>query len=109
MILIVSQRGSDAWWQLDVADLLPESLRGEADKLRKGEDTMDVWFDSGAETAASAAGAPAETRSRASAGRVHVPSPRAVVSLTPPPPLHPSPHAQAAAGRACWARAARRG
>jgi isoleucyl-tRNA synthetase len=28
-------------------DLLPESLKGEADKVIKGEDTMDVWFDSG--------------------------------------------------------------
>ena len=30
-----------------VVDLLPESLRGEADKVDKGTDTMDVWFDSG--------------------------------------------------------------
>ncbi|KAI7846319.1 hypothetical protein COHA_000156 [Chlorella ohadii] len=44
---IVAQHGSDAWWQMEVADLLPEHLRGEAGKLRKGEDTMDVWFDSG--------------------------------------------------------------
>jgi isoleucyl-tRNA synthetase len=32
---------------LQVADLLPEDLRGEADKVVKGTDTMDVWFDSG--------------------------------------------------------------
>ena len=32
---------------VQVADLLPESLRGEADKVDKGTDTMDVWFDSG--------------------------------------------------------------
>lgn len=44
---IVAQHGSDAWWRLDVADLLPEHLRSEAPRLRKGEDTMDVWFDSG--------------------------------------------------------------
>ena len=44
---IIRERGSDAWFELPVADLLPESLRGEADDLIKGEDTMDVWFDSG--------------------------------------------------------------
>ena len=33
--------------QLDVVDLLPDSLKGEADKWTKGTDTMDVWFDSG--------------------------------------------------------------
>ncbi|KAL4446248.1 hypothetical protein ABPG77_003055 [Micractinium sp. CCAP 211/92] len=43
----VAEQGSDAWWRLDIADLLPEHLRSEAPKLRKGEDTMDVWFDSG--------------------------------------------------------------
>lgn len=30
-----------------VKDLLPESLQGEAGKVAKGTDTMDVWFDSG--------------------------------------------------------------
>ncbi len=25
---IVAQHGSDAWWQMEVADLLPEHLRG---------------------------------------------------------------------------------
>ncbi|EFN52326.1 hypothetical protein CHLNCDRAFT_36907 [Chlorella variabilis] len=44
---VVAEHGSDAWWEMDVADLLPEHLRPEAGKLRKGEDTMDVWFDSG--------------------------------------------------------------
>lgn len=39
--------GSDAWWSMDIADLLPPSLKGEADRLVKGTDTMDVWFDSG--------------------------------------------------------------
>lgn len=37
---VVSQKGSDAWWQLELEELLPPSLRGEADNLKKGEDTM---------------------------------------------------------------------
>ena len=44
---IVGRQGSDAWWKLPVAELLPPSLREEADKYEKGSDTMDVWFDSG--------------------------------------------------------------
>ena len=44
---VVAEKGSDAWWELDVAELLPESLRDRAAGLRKGTDTMDVWFDSG--------------------------------------------------------------
>jgi isoleucyl-tRNA synthetase len=40
-------KGSDAWWEMDTADLLPKELRGEADNYIKGTDTMDVWFDSG--------------------------------------------------------------
>lgn len=37
---------------MQTADLLPERLRGEADKLVRGKDTMDVWFDSGSSWAA---------------------------------------------------------
>jgi isoleucyl-tRNA synthetase len=37
---------------VQTADLLPEGLRGEADKLDRGTDTMDVWFDSGSSWAA---------------------------------------------------------
>lgn len=46
--------GVDVTWcgRVQVADLLPESLRGEADKLTRGRDTMDVWFDSGSSWAA---------------------------------------------------------
>jgi len=44
---IVAEQGSDAWWKLDVVDLLPDKYKGEADKWTKGTDTMDVWFDSG--------------------------------------------------------------
>lgn len=37
---VVAAKGSDAWWQLPVEDLLPEELRGQAADLVKGEDTM---------------------------------------------------------------------
>merc|ERR1719171_555694 len=47
VIGLVRERGSDAWFELPVEELLPESLRAEAANLTKGEDTMDVWFDSG--------------------------------------------------------------
>lgn len=41
------REGADCWWDLSVRDLLPESLKGQADKYEKGTDTFDVWFDSG--------------------------------------------------------------
>ncbi|CAM9113633.1 unnamed protein product, partial [Ectocarpus fasciculatus] len=40
--------GSNCWWNMSTADLLPEGeLRERADEFDKGMDTMDVWFDSG--------------------------------------------------------------
>lgn len=42
---IVAEKGSDAWWELSIEELLPEKYHGK--KYRKGTDTMDVWFDSG--------------------------------------------------------------
>jgi len=45
---LVRQHGSDCWWTMSVQELLPPGpLRERAASLRKGEDTMDVWFDSG--------------------------------------------------------------
>jgi len=44
---IFAERGSDAWFELPIEDLLPAEHKAEAGRLRKGEDTMDVWFDSG--------------------------------------------------------------
>ncbi len=44
---IVAAQGSDAWWTLPIEQLLPPSLVHLAPTLVKGEDTMDVWFDSG--------------------------------------------------------------
>jgi isoleucyl-tRNA synthetase len=49
---IVAEKGSDAWWQLSVAELLPEKYRNNGRTYRKGTDTMDVWFDSGSSWAA---------------------------------------------------------
>ena len=44
---IIAEKGSDAWWELSVEELLPESYRNNGKKYRKSTDTMDVWFDSG--------------------------------------------------------------
>ena len=49
---IIAERGSDAWWELSVEELLPEPYRNNRRKYRKGTDTMDVWFDSGSSWAA---------------------------------------------------------
>ncbi|MBW4442552.1 MAG: isoleucine--tRNA ligase [Plectolyngbya sp. WJT66-NPBG17] len=47
---IVAEKGSDAWWELSIKELLPEKYHGK--NYRKGTDTMDVWFDSGSSWAA---------------------------------------------------------
>ena len=39
----VEQKGIQAWWDIDKADLLGD----DAAQYRKVEDTLDVWFDSG--------------------------------------------------------------
>lgn len=44
---IIAEKGSDAWWEMSVEELLPEKYRDNGRKYRKGTDTMDVWFDSG--------------------------------------------------------------
>ncbi|MFM7449151.1 MAG: isoleucine--tRNA ligase [Leptolyngbyaceae cyanobacterium] len=49
---IIAQKGSDAWWELSVEELLPPSYRNNGRTYRKGTDTMDVWFDSGSSWAA---------------------------------------------------------
>jgi isoleucyl-tRNA synthetase len=49
---IIAEKGSDAWWELSVEELLPETYRNNGRKYRKGMDTMDVWFDSGSSWAA---------------------------------------------------------
>ncbi len=49
---IIAEKGSDAWWELPIAELMPESYRQNGKSYRKGTDTMDVWFDSGSSWAA---------------------------------------------------------
>jgi len=49
---IIAEIGSDAWWELSVEELLPESYRQNGNSYRKSTDTMDVWFDSGSSWAA---------------------------------------------------------
>jgi isoleucyl-tRNA synthetase len=44
---LFAERGSDAWWELPISELLPEPYRSNGRSYRKGTDTMDVWFDSG--------------------------------------------------------------
>ena len=41
---VIGAKGSDAWYQMPVEELLPDSLKDQADKLDKGQDTMDVWY-----------------------------------------------------------------
>jgi isoleucyl-tRNA synthetase len=41
--LLIEQRGIDAWFELDAAEL----LGAEAEEYDKVTDTLDVWFDSG--------------------------------------------------------------
>ena len=45
-------RGSDAWWELSLEELLPVEYHNNGKNYRKGTDTMDVWFDSGSSWAA---------------------------------------------------------
>lgn len=47
MASIVEAKGTDAFWQAPIEELLPKSLRAEVPKLEKRLETMDVWFDSG--------------------------------------------------------------
>ncbi|MBE9006995.1 isoleucine--tRNA ligase [Fortiea sp. LEGE XX443] len=44
---IIAEKGSDAWWEMSIEELLPESYRNNGKSYRRGTDTMDVWFDSG--------------------------------------------------------------
>lgn len=44
---IFEKQGADAWWELDIKDLLPANSSYKAENLEKIEDILDVWFDSG--------------------------------------------------------------
>ncbi|MBI2996652.1 MAG: isoleucine--tRNA ligase [Candidatus Melainabacteria bacterium] len=44
------ERGTNAWWELDIKELLPPTYKCDKcgnDSFTKETDTMDVWFDSG--------------------------------------------------------------
>ena len=47
IISIFRNEGSSAWWKYSIKELLPDKFKDESEKLIKGEDTLDVWFDSG--------------------------------------------------------------
>lgn len=51
---VFSIKGSDAWYELDAKDLLPEGFKCTCggSTFTKEKDTMDVWFDSGSSHAA---------------------------------------------------------
>jgi isoleucyl-tRNA synthetase len=44
---IFQEKGSDAWWDLEIAELLAPDSGYEASNLEKVMDILDVWFDSG--------------------------------------------------------------
>ncbi len=44
---IFEENGCDAWYDRDIAQLLPEGSKYSADELEKVDDILDVWFDSG--------------------------------------------------------------
>lgn len=51
IISVISERGVDAWWSDDELDpaWIPANLKHQEDQVSfvRGQDTMDVWFDSG--------------------------------------------------------------
>lgn len=49
IVEIFKEKGSDAWFEMDAKDLLPEGIKCECGgtAFRKEKDIMDVWFDSG--------------------------------------------------------------
>ncbi|QKT05701.1 isoleucine--tRNA ligase [Mycoplasma sp. OR1901] len=45
VINLVSEHGTDVWWEKETDELLPEKYRGKG--FTREMDIMDVWFDSG--------------------------------------------------------------
>lgn len=43
--------GDDFWWKCNIQELVPDKIRAELgveiDNLQKGQDILDIWFDSG--------------------------------------------------------------
>jgi len=44
---IFDERGTDAWYDMSIAELLPTNSQYNPNELEKIEDILDVWFDSG--------------------------------------------------------------
>jgi len=47
---LFGEKGSNAWYEMEAKEILPSGFNCphcSAEKLRKGADTLDVWFDSG--------------------------------------------------------------
>lgn len=44
---IFKVRGADAWWQMEISELLPQDSGYKPENLEKVMDILDVWFDSG--------------------------------------------------------------
>ena len=44
---IFKVRGADAWWQMEISELLPQDSGYKPKNLEKVMDILDVWFDSG--------------------------------------------------------------
>ncbi|CRF48365.1 Isoleucyl-tRNA synthetase [Helicobacter heilmannii] len=44
---IFTKKGCNAWWEAEIADLLPQDFKHLAPKLEKNPHILDVWFDSG--------------------------------------------------------------
>uniref|UniRef100_A0AAX7SL27 Isoleucine--tRNA ligase, mitochondrial n=1 Tax=Astatotilapia calliptera TaxID=8154 RepID=A0AAX7SL27_ASTCA len=54
---LFKEKGSDCWWELPIETLLPPEVlkkvkAGAASDYVRGEDVLDIWFDSGASWAA---------------------------------------------------------
>lgn len=44
---IFKTNGADAWWEMEISELLPKNSKFKAENLEKVMDILDVWFDSG--------------------------------------------------------------
>ncbi|MPB31404.1 isoleucine--tRNA ligase [Campylobacter fetus] len=44
---VFDEKGADAWWDLEIAELLPKGTNLNPANLEKVTDILDVWFDSG--------------------------------------------------------------
>ncbi|ACM64483.1 isoleucine--tRNA ligase [Campylobacter lari] len=47
LVGIFEKNGADAWWDLEIKDLLPPNSKYNPNNLEKVYDILDVWFDSG--------------------------------------------------------------